>query len=424
ASRRAAHAAHPADQRHRQAHRRPARGAGRGRARGVRRDRGSDRAAARGGNPPAGRGDPGRRFALARHPRPAGHAAPARAAAGGDVLGQRRRTADPRRGRRGRRGLRGRRPGTLAPAPDHPAGAGALRAGSAAAPAARRRAATVAGPQDDRAGQGTFDGEARHERTRGLRGAAAAGDAAEPEAGRAGAADRVHGGPARMSRDPARPRELRVGHMPLVDCAPLLAAARLGLDRRYGLRLELLRQGSWAAVRDKLLSGELDAAHALAGMVYGIEAGIGGPRGQMALLMVLNQNGQAIVLAPGAAQALGAGASLREALQVSTAHAPRLAQTFPTGTHAMWLYYWLAAQGIDPLHEVQALTLSPAEMPAALARGEIDGYCAGEPWAARAESLGAGVRVIRSDQIWPGHPEKVLACRRSFAALEPDTATA
>ena len=227
-----------------------------------------------------------------------------------------------------------------------------------------------------------------------------------------------------MSRDPARPRELRVGYMPLVDCAPLLAAARLGLDRRYGLRLELLRQGSWAAVRDKLLSGELDAAHALAGMVYGIEAGIGGPRGQMALLMVLNQNGQAIVLAPGAAQALGAGASLREALRVSTAHAPKLAQTFPTGTHAMWLYYWLAAQGIDPLHEVQALTLSPAEMPAALARGEIDGYCAGEPWAARAESLGAGVRVIRSDQIWPGHPEKVLACRRSFAALEPDTATA
>ncbi len=222
---------------------------------------------------------------------------------------------------------------------------------------------------------------------------------------------------------PAGLRELRVGYMPLVDCAPLVVATRLGMDRRHGLQLELLRQGSWAAVRDKLLSGELDAAHALAGMVYGIETGIGGPRGQMAVLMVLNQNGQAIVLEPDAARRLRGGAGLREALLLP-GRVPRLAQTFPTGTHALWLYYWLAAHGIDPLHEVQALTLPPPEMPAALARGEIAGYCAGEPWAAQAEATGTGVRVIRSDQIWPGHPEKVLACRRSFAALEPDTASA
>ncbi|TYT26254.1 ABC transporter substrate-binding protein [Luteimonas viscosa] len=221
----------------------------------------------------------------------------------------------------------------------------------------------------------------------------------------------------------ATPRPLRIGFMPLVDCAPLVVAVRLGIDRRHGLRLELRRQGSWAAVRDKLLSGELDAAHALAGMVYGIETGIGGPQEQMAVLMVLNQNGQAIVLAPEAAQRLRAGVPLREALDVP-ARRPVLAQTFPTGTHAMWLYYWLAAQGVDPLHEVQAVTLPPPEMPAALARGEIEGYCAGEPWAAQAETLGAGARVIRSGELWPGHPEKVLACRRAFAALEPDTATA
>ena len=88
-----------------------------------------------------------------------------------------------------------------------------------------------------------------------------------------------------MTRTGAGLRSLRVGYVPLVDCAPLVAAVRLGLDHRHGLRLELLRQGSWAAVRDKLLSGELDASHALAGMVYGIETGIGGPRGAMAVLM-------------------------------------------------------------------------------------------------------------------------------------------
>ena len=218
-------------------------------------------------------------------------------------------------------------------------------------------------------------------------------------------------------------RTLRIGVMPLVDCAPLVAAVRLGLDRRHGLALELLRQGSWASVRDRLLSGELDATHALASMVYGIDAGIGGPRSAMAVLMGLNQNGQAIVLASRPAARLRAGASLAEALDVPATR-PVLAQTFPTGTHAMWLYYWLAAGGVDPLHDVRVLSLPPPEMPGALARGEIDGYCVGEPWSARAGQLGAGERVIRSGRIWPGHPEKVLACRRPFAALEPEAVTA
>lgn len=218
-------------------------------------------------------------------------------------------------------------------------------------------------------------------------------------------------------------RHLRIGFMPLVDCAPLVAATRLGLDAKHGLALELQRQASWAGVRDKLLSGELDAAHALAGLVYGVETGIGGPRDGMAVLMTLNQNGQAIVLGTDAARRLREGASLREALGID-ARKPALAQTFPTGTHAMWLYYWLAAQGVDPLREVQAVTLPPPQMPGALARGEILGYCAGEPWATEAEAQGIGAGVIRSGELWPNHPEKVLACRRAFAALEPDTATA
>lgn len=216
---------------------------------------------------------------------------------------------------------------------------------------------------------------------------------------------------------------LRVGFMPLIDCAPLVAAVRLGLDRKYGLRLELQRQASWAAIRDRLLSGELDAVHALAGLVYGVETGIGGPQADLAILLTLNQNGQAITLSPALAQGLQQGLPLPELL-ATLPRQPVFAQTFPTGTHAMWLYYWLAAQGVDPLGAIQQVTLSPPLMPEALARGELDGYCAGEPWAARAEALGVGQRVIRSGQIWPGHPEKVLACRRDFAALQPDTAVA
>ncbi|UYB52998.1 ABC transporter substrate-binding protein [Xanthomonas sp. AM6] len=219
------------------------------------------------------------------------------------------------------------------------------------------------------------------------------------------------------------PRTLRLGYLPLIDCAPLIAAVRLGLDRRHGLRLELQRQASWAAVRDKLLSGELDAAHALAGLIYGVECGIGGPQADLAILLTLNQNGQAIALAPALADAVAQGTPLRVAL-AALGRPPVFAQTFPTGTHAMWLYYWLAAQGVDPIGAIQAVTLPPSQMPDALARGELDGYCAGEPWAAQAEAIGVGRRVIRSGDLWPGHPEKVLACRRAFAALQPELATA
>ncbi|MGO4780529.1 ABC transporter substrate-binding protein, partial [Lysobacter sp. 2RAB21] len=109
-----------------------------------------------------------------------------------------------------------------------------------------------------------------------------------------------------------------------------------------------------------------------------VETGIGGPKGELAILSTLNQNGQAITLSSPLARSLEQGRSLRDAL----ASLPRpavFAQTFPTGTHAMWLYYWLAALGIDPMREIRILTLPPTQMPDALARGELDGYCAGEP---------------------------------------------
>ncbi|HET6396072.1 MAG TPA: CmpA/NrtA family ABC transporter substrate-binding protein [Pseudoxanthomonas sp.] len=222
---------------------------------------------------------------------------------------------------------------------------------------------------------------------------------------------------------PATPRPLHVGFMPLLDAAPLVAAARLGLDRRHGIALQLHRQASWAALRDRLLSGELDAAHAMAAMVLGVQTGIAGPRADLAVLAGLNRNGQAIALAPPLADALAQGRPLREALR-ALPRRPVFAQTFPTGTHALWLYHWLAAQGVDPMRDVAAVTLPPPQMPQALATGELDGFCAGEPWGEHAEALGAGRRVVRSGRIWPGHPEKVLACRRDFAALQPELAVA
>ena len=90
----------------------------------------------------------------------------------------------------------------------------------------------------------------------------------------------------------------------------------------------------------------------------------------------------------------------------------------------MWLYYWLAAQGVSPLQAIRSVVMPPSHMADALARGELDGYCAGEPWAQEAETLQVGRRVMASGDIWPDHPEKVLACRRDFAIQEPETAVA
>ncbi|MGC3964976.1 MAG: CmpA/NrtA family ABC transporter substrate-binding protein [Rhodocyclaceae bacterium] len=221
--------------------------------------------------------------------------------------------------------------------------------------------------------------------------------------------------------EPPEKTHVRIGFVPLTDCAPLVAARALGLGERFGLEIELVRQPSWAAIRDKLLSGELDAAHALYGLVYGVQLGIGGPQADMAVLMTLNQNGQAITLSRPLAEAVANGTPLREAL-ATLEHRPVFAQTFPTGTHAMWLYYWLASQGVHPTRDVRCVVIPPPQMSAALAQGLLDGFCAGEPWNAVAEAEEVGRTVVVSSEIWPDHPEKVLACRRDFAALYPATA--
>lgn len=218
--------------------------------------------------------------------------------------------------------------------------------------------------------------------------------------------------------------EIRVGYLALTDCAPLVVAAALGFDEKYGIRILPSREPSWAAVRDKLLGGALDAAQLLYGLVYGVELGIAGPRRDMAVLMTLNQNGQAITFGR-RLRDLGVhdGAALANYLRHS-GEQPHFAHTFPTGTHALWLYYWLAAHGVDPLRDVRTSTVPPVQMVERLGAGRIDGYSAGEPWNARALAAGVGFTVATSQQIWPDHPEKTLAATREFVATRPNTARA
>lgn len=217
---------------------------------------------------------------------------------------------------------------------------------------------------------------------------------------------------------------LNLGFMALTDSASLIVAATQGFAQPYGLTLNLQRQASWAGLRDRLLNGELDAAQTLYGQVYGIHLGIGGPTTQMAILMGLNQNGQAINLSEplkrsGVVTAEALAARARQGSAKLT-----FAQTFPTGTHAMWLYYWLAAQGIHPLEDVSTVVVPPSQMVAHLRAGRIDGFCAGGPWGALAVEEGQGFTLATSQMIWADHPEKVLGVTREFVEQYPNTARA
>lgn len=215
---------------------------------------------------------------------------------------------------------------------------------------------------------------------------------------------------------------VRIGFMPLVDCAPLVLASVLGLDRRHGVEIRLSRESSWAGIRDKLLGGTLDLAQALYGLVYGVQLGIGGPRETMAVLMTLNRNGQGISLSR---RLTGQGATDLPALASRLRQAPRthvFAQTFPTGTHAMWLYYALASAGVHPLRDIRTVVLPPAQMVEAMRSGQADGVSVGAPWNRLGALEGVSTPLLSSSAIWPEHPEKVLAGRAAWADQHPDAA--
>ncbi|WP_312478462.1 CmpA/NrtA family ABC transporter substrate-binding protein [Kosakonia cowanii] len=225
--------------------------------------------------------------------------------------------------------------------------------------------------------------------------------------------------------DAPEKKTLRVGFIPLTDCAPVVMAAVKKFDEKYGITIIPSKESSWASVRDKLLSGELDAAHVLYGMVYGLQLGVSGPQREMAVLMTLNNNGQAITLS-NQLKAAGVtdGPSLKKVIAASPQGTYTFAQTFPSGTHAMWLYYWLANAGIDPFADVRNVVVPPPQMVVNMKIGNMSGFCVGEPWNQRAILDGIGFTAATSQQIWPDHPEKVLGTTSAWVSANGNAARA
>ena len=224
--------------------------------------------------------------------------------------------------------------------------------------------------------------------------------------------------------DAPEKKEVKVGFIPLTDCASVVIASVMKFDEKYGIKIVPSKEASWAAVRDKLVNGELDASHVLYGLIYGVQLGIGGPKKEMAVLCTLNNNGQAITLSN---QLRDKGAIDGPSLKTLIAREKReytFAQTFPTGTHAMWLYYWLAANGIHPFNDVKTIVVPPPQMVANMRVGNMDGYCVGEPWGNRAIYDKIGFTAITTQDIWKDHPEKVLGTTAEFVQQNPNTTRA
>ncbi len=218
------------------------------------------------------------------------------------------------------------------------------------------------------------------------------------------------------------------GMIALTDCSPIVIAHEKGFFKKHGIRSTVAKQASWAAIRDGLTNGDLDATHMLIGMPIASTMGLlGSPKKPMVIPWLLNRNGQAISLKSELKGKVAADPrALRPFVEAAkTAGTPMtFAMTFPPGTHAMWMRFFLGAGGINPDKDVALVTIPPPQMVANMKVGKMDGFCVGEPWNARTIADGIGYTAITSQEIWKDHPEKVCAFLTEFADKNPKTVKA
>ncbi len=229
--------------------------------------------------------------------------------------------------------------------------------------------------------------------------------------------------------------KLVVGFIPLLDCASLIVAAERGFAAEEGLDLRLVRETSWANIRDRVIVGHFDAAHMLAPMAIASTLGIGHIKMPFIAPFSLGLGGNAITVsvslweemtrqgAVGGSFTPAQGVALK---RVITAHERagreplKFGMVYPFSCHNYELRYWLAAAGIDPDRDVRLAVIPPPFLADALRTGQIDGFCVGEPWNSVAVDAGVGAIVTPTTALWPLSPEKVLGCRTDWAERYPE----
>ncbi|MGB0664040.1 MAG: CmpA/NrtA family ABC transporter substrate-binding protein [Pontibacterium sp.] len=226
---------------------------------------------------------------------------------------------------------------------------------------------------------------------------------------------------------------LKLGFIPLLDCAPLVVAREKGFFAKNGLDVVLVRESNWANIRDKVAFGLLDGAQMLSPLPLASTLGLGCKKVPMITGLTLSLNGNAITLAKhifeemapqlrndGKASPAEVGTAFKHWLEKQP-HKPKIATVFPYSCHFYQLRYWLTAAGIDPDHDIDLVAISPVKMLETLKAGEIEGYCVGEPWNTLAELDGAGQIAVTGFQIWPDAIEKVFGVTEAWAKENPNT---
>jgi nitrate/nitrite transport system substrate-binding protein len=221
---------------------------------------------------------------------------------------------------------------------------------------------------------------------------------------------------------------INFGMIALTDCSPIVIAHEKGFFKKYGINSTVTKGANWAAIRDNLSSGSIQATHMLIGMPLASTMGLqGAPKKPMVIPWLLNRNGQAISLKTEWKGKVGADP---KAIKSFAEQAMKLgepltfAMTFPPGTHAMWMRYYLAAGGINPDKDVSLIVVPPAQMLSNIKIGKMDGFCVGEPWGARGITDGISFTSVATQDMWKDHPEKVCAFTEEFTEKNPKTVKA
>ncbi|MGD9653828.1 MAG: CmpA/NrtA family ABC transporter substrate-binding protein [Sulfuricurvum sp.] len=236
-------------------------------------------------------------------------------------------------------------------------------------------------------------------------------------------------------------KDIKIGFIALTDCAPIVIAKEKGFFAKHGLNVDVVKEGGgWAGIQQKVISGEYDYSHALAGMPLAATIGISGNTPMYALLS-LDYNGNAItfgnsvidemekygldsVKRPVSSVSLKKLIDAKRAAEGSKFKPLDFGMVFPVSTHNYEIRYWMAASGIDPDADTTLKVVPPPQMVANLQAGNIDGYCVGEPWNERAVMSNLGSSLVTNYDIWNNNPEKVLMSTKAFADKNPETTQA
>jgi NitT/TauT family transport system ATP-binding protein/nitrate/nitrite transport system substrate-binding protein len=218
---------------------------------------------------------------------------------------------------------------------------------------------------------------------------------------------------------------VRLGMVRLTDAAPIVLAKVRGLFAAEGLDVTIAVEPSWANVADKLAWGLLDGGVLLPPLAIAMALGLRGPPTPLVVPAGISLNGNAVTLARRIADPIIAAGPLpadQAAVRLRVVLAgvrARLAVVHAFSTHDLLLRLFLERGGIDPAADVEIVVVPPADMVAALAAGQIDGFCAGAPWGSVAAKQGVGRTIAVTSGVWPNHPEKCLAVHGGWAATHP-----